>query len=689
MAISPANMNGTAAHKPVAFSYAQAAKGKPSPSSTPSALPDTTPKEPTSWADDSGDSSTMVDEPHANGAPNGTGPSPELPVKASLAQTPAETVPELPVFKPSSPNNDLSASVKDDVSQSPTKTAQGSTWDVKPQSWSLSDPKAEFEEGGQTLVEDGTDGNKAGSDRKSSTSEEPKSYKEAPAPTVNFWQQRALEAKAKQPSPKPASGGFTAQQPVALPVDVRSTAEKPANGSQRRFSTLDVSARDVALPKATKARSLTPNRKSNSEAPALQSAAPPPAGDATAWPTPMTAKDEDRRKAQEKGDKDRPAQAAAKPHSKNEWVPVPFTPSVKFNTPLPASRGRGGRPGARGGRGGSVSERGNNASAKDAIAEKSDQEGRNGFGNSNKPGSSSNKPVNPNGEADSRSREASQSAQSSQQKRSSVQEDSTAVTASLQSAQKNRRLSRSQQDKSAAPQTEDSRSVQQGEEGNLKSTAQGAESRRRSVASLADTPADGISYPRSRKVNGFAGNSIDYTQGRSNGQDVANGLERRTSAETRPGAPNMQFEPYQQGASQPSSRGRGERGRGRGGRAGFHGTPHNYTGVNGQLPPLQTTTLHGKGSTYQPSYSGSASPMNYERRGGGSRSGPRSASIPTEQAYNRYGAAYPVSPQYPNYGPAMNGVYEYGMAPMNGMGAVPYAPYVDSYVVFGAVAQQL
>ena len=79
---------------------------------------------------------------------------------------------------------------------------------------------------------------------------------------------------------------------------------------------------------------------------------PPPVQNATLWPTPETAQDEEKKKATDKGDradKEKAFVINAKPHGKEKWTPVPYTPSVIFETQLTTSSKRGGRPG-RGGR---------------------------------------------------------------------------------------------------------------------------------------------------------------------------------------------------------------------------------------------------------------------------------------------------------------------------------------------------
>ena len=90
-------------------------------------------------------------------------------------------------------------------------------------------------------------------------------------------------------------------------------------------------------------------RLSETTKPTVNSAPPPPPGDAISWPTPDIAQEGEKKKSQDRGDKiEGEKLSASKPHGKEKWVTVPFVPTVQFNTPLPPNR-RGGRS-ARGGR---------------------------------------------------------------------------------------------------------------------------------------------------------------------------------------------------------------------------------------------------------------------------------------------------------------------------------------------------
>lgn len=100
------------------------------------------------------------------------------------------------------------------------------------------------------------------------------------------------------------------------------------------------------------------------------SATLPPVGDAASWPTPEIANHDDRKKpqSQDRGDKGDSKSPGMKPNQK--WVPVPYVPSAKFNTPLPPTLSRrGGRPS----RGSRESGRGGGHVPHGSISEKTEK----------------------------------------------------------------------------------------------------------------------------------------------------------------------------------------------------------------------------------------------------------------------------------------------------------------------------
>ncbi|ESZ89829.1 hypothetical protein SBOR_9787 [Sclerotinia borealis F-4128] len=181
----------------------------------------------------------------------------------------------------------------------------------------------------------------------------------APPPAVNFWEQRkeAQAAKTKSsPSIPQTANSFSetsTSSPTTKPTDSRrkgknSVEDIASNKGQKKGQDgLAKGKEDSAKRPARGSRGGT-DEKDKSAASSL----PPPVEDSMAWPTPETALEEEKRKLQEedkvkKDEKDE--NPSNKPRTKEKWVPVPYTPSVTFNTPLPVRGGRG-RGGARVGR---------------------------------------------------------------------------------------------------------------------------------------------------------------------------------------------------------------------------------------------------------------------------------------------------------------------------------------------------
>ena len=74
-----------------------------------------------------------------------------------------------------------------------------------------------------------------------------------------------------------------------------------------------------------------------------------PADDAVSWPTPQSAAQDEGQKKSQQAEKPADKEKPPRTHGKEKWMPVPYVPSAVFNTPLPQTTRRGGRP-ARGGR---------------------------------------------------------------------------------------------------------------------------------------------------------------------------------------------------------------------------------------------------------------------------------------------------------------------------------------------------
>jgi la-related protein 1 len=150
--------------------------------------------------------------------------------------------------------------------------------------------------------------------------------KPSPQPAFNYWEQRSKEMAAKKSVPAPEA---PTMKPPPVPV------AKP----QEPVAPKDEPKRDQDEPRGRR-----PVKKAADEKPV----AVPAINDANLWPTVETAL-VDRKKTEkvdkpEKIDKDKPLA------KKTEWKKVEVQHTVVFNTPLPSTRGRGGRATGRGGR---------------------------------------------------------------------------------------------------------------------------------------------------------------------------------------------------------------------------------------------------------------------------------------------------------------------------------------------------
>lgn len=199
----------------------------------------------------------------------------------------------------------------------------------------------------------------------------------APIPAVNFWQQRKEKlAKVQTTSnvhslklpvecPGSTEGGLNMASKVLEPkkrnkqtgaetID-RLPITNYNGGPRETFAPNRIAKKGAEGPKLkedqlSKKSGSRGNRSVEREEKSLSAYAPPPVEDPTSWPTPENVLEEDKRKVQEKQDKEDKDEAAShKPRPKEKWVPVPYIPTVTFNTPMPSRGGRG-RGGSRAGR---------------------------------------------------------------------------------------------------------------------------------------------------------------------------------------------------------------------------------------------------------------------------------------------------------------------------------------------------
>lgn len=194
----------------------------------------------------------------------------------------------------------------------------------------------------------------AAADEESKADETPKiELSEAPIPSVNIWQQRkeAQQAKAKPTdvTPTPPADSHSTQSPAAIHGGSSEPAAAPAvpavvaNGNKPSQKAVDSTKPERQASRGSR----TAARETKAET-------PPSVNDASSWPTPEIAIQEDKKKPSEKGDRsEKDGQDEAKPRQKKEWVTYDYVPSVNFETQMPQmrnSKARGGAKGATGSR---------------------------------------------------------------------------------------------------------------------------------------------------------------------------------------------------------------------------------------------------------------------------------------------------------------------------------------------------
>ncbi|EHL00693.1 putative Uncharacterized HTH La-type RNA-binding protein [Glarea lozoyensis 74030] len=481
----------------------------------------------------------------------------------------------------------------------------------------------------------------------------------APLPAVNFWLQRKEEAAKTKPNPAPTS---TTQAPAETVSGVDSLkspdtkrrsgkpntsddSEKPTGGnqngttkelpngtkSQKKPNEASSKLRDDQAPKRAGPRGGRVGEKEE-KSPVTQ--LPPPVEDATSWPTPETALEEEKRKATEKSEKEEKDDSTSnKPRPKEKWQTLPYVPSVAFNTPLPSRGGRG-RGGARGG----------------ARAEggRTTNTNANGIAGEKAPNASTS--TAPGTDADKR-----------------LSRGDAPRAASLPPNQK-----RPSSDPSSARDQRKPASVEKSRGG----------MNRGGSSDVRNTPYGEQASEIGADQNYARGDGRTMKQDPAASQDAH--VHSRSSAERR-------SEPNVRSGFEQSTRTEGRQDRGRGG---FRGRgSHNYQ--NGQHPPPHLyTNGHTNGypgrqgsGPYSPPLQGPPYNSQYtmtNSRGG--RGNPRSQSIPNPAAYSRFsnggqGQHMPPPLQTSN-------MYDYTQ-PLQSMSAAPFNTYVDHASVLAMVKMQL
>ncbi|TAQ87937.1 hypothetical protein B7494_g3742 [Chlorociboria aeruginascens] len=516
----------------------------------------------------------------------------------------------------------------------------------------------------------------------------------APVPIVNIWQQRreAHAAKAKPSPPMIQSSGALSEgldgsdtvegekkkltdakkrNKTSFPDEDKNSGPTQNGGLKEPLATLPTNksqkknSEGSSRPKddnPTKRAGPRGNRGEKEEKqPATQ--APPPVDDAISWPTPETALEEDKRKAQEKSEKEekdeKDEQASNKPRHKEKWVTVPYIPTVTFNTPLPArgGRGRGGGRGGRdiGGRGGSTGEKTVNNTSVNAASGDSENRGRDNT---------------------SGGRAASLPPHSSN---SSTKRQSSGGPLTTRDSRK--------------PAVFDRKTGQ-----GVKNDGQTTESRRGSGAPQSELPL--ISNQEGQSVRGDNNSKVAKPE-----QSQNPGIESHAQPRSgdRRSEPNLkgysdQFKDLNISGKENSHQsrdrpdGRSDRGRGgfrgRGGHINFPNSgqhpQHIFTNGHGQPPSgYQTRSNTGPYSPpLQPPFSHPYAQSQPRGRGGS-----RSQSIPNNNMYPRFLPNGSTNSQQMT--PLQTSAPMFDYQPVQSMSAVPYNPYVEQYSVLSMVTMQL
>jgi la-related protein 1 len=523
-----------------------------------------------------------------------------------------------------------------------------------------------------------------------------KLLQDAPVPVVNPWTRRADERKAqvvpKPGAPKSNATASTAPSPNGVPHGAATAAtknlksapngmeakEKPPpteNQSKAREEDKTAAPRRDTKPdadaekakKAAKGRPVEKDGKSGTIALPL-----PPDRDQESWPTPETALDEDRKKAHTKGDKpdkERKESVAAPPHGKNEWVKIPYIPTVVFNTPLPntATSRRGGRGGSRGGAQSGGRNNGSGATSagsadKDASVPPTVINGESKRGRADASGTRDDSP------RDKRTGSIGSPPQAEAGTTTSAVDRSSSATVTPESDISLRKASVVPEQPSATSASNQNHSSSRPYSSNRPSRA-----RRGGMSPSGDRRKDGDSNSPTKEAWGSYDRRTDLPE---EGDRRASTFHEFQNGHTKSND-RRQFGSF-------SGRERG-RGGGRGGRGGYQNGHHQFT--NGHAPSLQSSStfpLPRSPTTFHPEQNAFYPAASHGRNG----RGPRSQSVTADNVYTRM-PGFPGGPQQmPPLNTYMGGMYDMPM--MHPLSASPYGSYgFDQPAVFSMVKMQL
>ncbi|KAF8858120.1 hypothetical protein BDZ45DRAFT_407865 [Acephala macrosclerotiorum] len=484
----------------------------------------------------------------------------------------------------------------------------------------------------------------------------------APLPTVNFWQQRKEEFAKAKPMPVPGHSS----QPSLEVLNNSSTQGTKSTDSKKRGKVGGQEEGDKSASQngtsgrgqkkgaeGSKAKDEQTSKRAGPrgsravEKEDKSSQLPPPVDDAISWPTPDTTLEEDKHKPQDRCEKEGKDDGNQnKPRQR--WVPVPFVPSVAFNTPIPTRGGRG-RGGARGGRteGGRPREAAGGLSSGDKVQTSSTDE------------------VNPSFEGEKQSNSSHRAASLPPVKRQQSDQASTRKPAVAQSAEKPKAsISRNESitmaeglNSSAIPQFD--QTLENSQDQKLPHNEAPRSSKQEQSQSIYQE-----SYPRGDRRSETSSRGMDsFREGGNASKD--NG--QQPSRDSR------------------SDRGRGGY-RGRGGHGNFpNGQPQHSFMPNGHgppngYPPRQNSAPYSPPLQQAP-FSSQYAPPSQRGRGGS-----RSQSIPSNAMYGRFPNGGPLS-QHIAPLQTSNPMFDYPH--LQPLSAAPYNSYVDEASLVQLVTMQL
>jgi la-related protein 1 len=700
---------------PSGFSYAQAAKGRapvPTPqaqhgkpisgAATPATASFTELTAGGNWADDVEASVTEKTTPEAQKAAPEQGKGVQA-KDSAVERAKSEGKAQGTASGVSSPDLTASASTSthdDDASTAPTdgSSADVTSWEQKSQS--SSEPawiaeRKERQSNSQPSEQQNGKGSKKAKESSSTTTTPPLPPKQpvltdAAPPQVNIWTLRAEQRNAKQQQaaqqqpPKPAPSPTTEanslkenQRPrteprkkansVAdlqnngdSPFDTPTEAKKSAGAQGKRPNDVRTSPQSLgSKPSADAASSGSGARtgtQMHSSLPNLKTAPPPSVNDESSWPTPDTVQEKDRKEIAEKETPEKPSEDTApstKSNKKREWQPMPVTPNIIFETPMPKGR----EP-----RGGSGSERGGRGSLRSRGGFRGSANGGSGRNNSSQSeednnGASRGRPISDRESMPPPPKPARASSANSFHRKGSEPnpERSTRGNGLAEIRPYNKAA------KGEGKSSEERRGAASWKD------AQADMPRTSSPAKMDTTlhesqEEDRIPEPIPRR------NSVGTQTENTGDQTESNAPLRYVASESR--KENRSFE---NGFKEPNFNGhpRGSKrgGRGRGGSREFvNGHQANQAQTNGDYPASPYSTVPPSPSfrgnhqfTYPP-----------QGRAGWARGNPRAQSIPLDAYYGRFSGAY--GQQLPPLNTYITGMYDYAGYPMT---AMSYTTYPD------------